>query len=109
MTVLAHRLIAAAITIAAPLHSPCRVGWQSAENAGIDGQCGQPVVGEEHGLAAAGGAGDELVLGTGFIQDLQALLTYRVQTGENAWPLSCKVVGVSTGGAVQWFARHHRA
>lgn len=40
LTVLADRLIAAAVTVGAPLHGPRRVGWQPAEDAGVDGQRG---------------------------------------------------------------------
>lgn len=107
LAVLAHRLVAAAVSVSAPLHRPSGVGRQPAQDAGVDGQRSQAVIGEEDGLAPARGAGDELVLGAGLVQNLQALLAHRVQAREDPWTLSCKVVRVSASRAVQWFAWHH--
>lgn len=106
LAVLAHSLVAAAVGVPAPLHGPVGVGGQAAQDAGVDGQGSQAVVGEQHRLAAARGAGDELVLGAGLVEDLQTLLAHRVQAGEDARPLAGKVVGVAAGGAVQRLARH---
>lgn len=76
LAVLAHRLVAAAVGISSPLYGPSRLRRQAAQDAGVDGERGQTIVGEENGLAAARGAGDELILGAGLVQDLQALLTH---------------------------------
>jgi len=107
LAVLAHSLVAAAVGLPAPLHGPVGVRGQAAQDAGVDGQGSQTVVGEQHGLAPARGTGDELVLGAGLVEDLQALLTHRVQAGEDARTLAREVVGVTAGGAVQGLAGHH--
>lgn len=105
-TVLAKGLVAAAVSIAAPLHRVGREGLsrQSVQDTGVHRQCGQPIVSEEHSLPLAGGAGDELVLRTGLIEDLQAFLTHGVEAGEDAGPLVGKIVHVATGGAFQGLA-----
>lgn len=103
---MAHSLVAAAVGLAAPLHGPVGVRGQAAQDAGVDGQGSQAIVSEQHRLAPAGGTGDELVLGTGLVEDLQALLAHRVQAGEDARTLARKVVGVTAGGAVQRLAGH---
>jgi len=104
--VLAEGLVAAAVGVAAPLDGVGgqRLGRQSVEDTGVDGQRRQPVVGEEDGLPLAGGAGDELVLGAGLVEDLQALLAHRVQAGEDAGPLVGEVVHVAAGGALEGLA-----
>lgn len=101
-----HSLVAAAVGVPAPLHRPVGVRGQAAQDAGVDGQCSQAIVSEQDCLTPARRAGDELVLGTGLVEDLQAFLTYRVQAGEDAWTLPGKVVGVAAGGAVQGLAGH---
>lgn len=106
LAVLTHSLVAAAVGIPTPLHRPIGIRGQAAQNAGVDGQSSQAIVSEQHRLTPTCGAGDELVLGTGLIEDLQALLTHRVQAGKNAWTLSGKIVSVTTGGAVQGLAGH---
>lgn len=109
LAVLAHRLVAAAIGISSPLYGPSRLRWQAAQDAGVDGERSQTIVSEENGLAAARGARDELILGAGLVQDLQALLTHRVQAGQDSWTLPCKVVRVPASRAIQWLTWHHRA
>lgn len=103
---MAHSLVAAAVGVPAPLHGPVGVRGQAAQDAGVDGQSSQAIVSEQHCLASARGAGDELVLGTGLVEDLQALLTHRVQAGKDARTLASEVVGVTAGGAVQGLAGH---
>lgn len=109
LAVLAHSLVAAAVRLPPPLHGPVGVGGQTAQDAGVDGQGSQAIVGEQHRFAAARGAGDELVLGAGLVEDLQTLLAHRVQAGQDAGALAREVVGVAAGGAVQGLAGHHRA
>lgn len=104
---MAHSLVAAAVSVPAPLHGPVRVRGQAAQDAGVDGQSSQAIVSEQHRLTPTRGAGDELVFGTGLVEDLQALLTHRVQAGEDTRTLAGKVVGVTAGGAVQGLAGHH--
>lgn len=106
LAVLTHSLIAAAIGVPAPLHGTVGVRGQAAQNAGVDGQSSQAIVSEQHRLAPTRGARDELVLGTGLVEDLQALLTHRVQAGEDARTLPGKVIRVTAGGAVQGLAGH---
>ena len=109
LAVLAHSLIAAAVGVPSPLDGPVGVGGQTAQDAGVDGQGSQAVVSEQHRFTSARGAGDELVLGTGLVEDLQTLLAHRVQAGQDARTLAREVVGVAAGGAVQGLAGHHRA
>ena len=103
LAVLAHGLVAAAVGLAAPLHGGAGVGGQAAQQAGVDGERRQAVVREQHRLAPAGGAGDELVLGTGLVQDLQTFLAHGVQAGTGsagASRRSCRCVrrwGQSSG------------
>lgn len=108
LAVLTHSLVAAAVSVPTPLHRPAGVGGQAAQNAGVDGESSQTIVSEQHRLTPACGAGNELVLGAGLVEDLQAFLTHRVQAGEDAGTLPGKVVCVAAGGAVQWFTGHDR-
>lgn len=56
LAVLAHRLVAAAVGISSPLYGPARLRRQAAQDAGVDGERSQTIVGKENGLAAACGA-----------------------------------------------------
>lgn len=109
-TVLAEGLIATAVSVTAPLHGVGgkSLGGKSVEDACVHCQGSQSIVSEQYGLPLAGGAGDELVLRAGLIEDLQALLTYRVQTGEDARTFVSEVVHVPTGRALQRLTRGGR-